>query len=79
MLDNLPELWDYLFMKYTNTFEDASRAITENVPVYAKDQYGDWIKIDAVENGKVRAADALSGHNSCIVGQWFAPRDIEVQ
>jgi hypothetical protein len=75
-------MWDDSHMaKLTNTFEEASRAIAENTPVYAKDRYGDWIRIDAVEygNGEVRAADHLSGHNSCIVGQWFVPRDIEIQ
>ena len=66
--------------KWPNTIAEVHSALLNGAVVYAKNEVGDWIKIDVIRaDGEVRVADALSGFNDGTIGTWFMPRDVEVQ
>lgn len=65
---------------FQNTLGEVDKALGKGIRVFAKNSIGDWIAIDAIRtDGAVRVADALSGFNDGTIGQWFIPRDMEVQ
>ena len=65
---------------YQNTIAECKQALSDGKHVYAKDQVGDWLKIDAIrDDGAARVADSLSGLNSELIGAWRYFRDYEVQ